>query len=142
MDTIEYLGFILTPTGLHMDLMKVAAIQSWLELWNVCDVQSFIGFANFYHHFITDYSQLTLPLTNLCKKTTPWIFGKTETTTFQSLKNTFSTAPVLCHWAPDLRMMVEMDVSDHTIAGILSVTTQDNEICPVAFFSPSLQRPQ
>src|SRR5260221_13621463 len=92
MDTVEYLGFILTLTGLHMDPMKVAAIQSWPELRNVRDVQSFLGFANFYCHFITDYSQLTLPLTNLCKKTT----------TFRSLKNVFSTAPVLCHWAPDL----------------------------------------
>jgi len=37
-------------------------------------------------------------------------------------------------------MMVEMDVSDHAIAGILLVTTQDNEICLVAFFfSHSLQ---
>ncbi len=65
-----------------MDLMKVAVIQSWPELWNVCNMQSFLGFVNFYHCFITDYSQLTLPLTNLCKKTTPWIFSKMETTTF------------------------------------------------------------
>ena len=27
-DTVEYLGFILTPTGLHMDLAKVAMIQN------------------------------------------------------------------------------------------------------------------
>src|SRR5258708_25725048 len=31
MDTVEYLGFILTPTGLHMDPVKVAAIQNWPE---------------------------------------------------------------------------------------------------------------
>src|SRR5258707_8852522 len=36
-------------------------------------------------------------------------------------------------------MTVETDASNHTIAGILSVTTQDNEIQPVAFFSHSLQ---
>src|SRR5258707_14297310 len=36
-------------------------------------------------------------------------------------------------------MMVETDVSDHAIAGILLVTTKDNEIRPVAFFSCSLQ---
>ena len=30
-DTVEYLGFILTLTGLCMDLVKVAAIQSWPE---------------------------------------------------------------------------------------------------------------
>jgi len=137
MDTIEYLGFILTPTGLHMDLAKVAVIQNWLELQNICDVQSFLGFVNFYCCFITDYSQMTLPLMNLCKKATPWNFGQKEMTAFQTLKNTFSTAPVLCHWALDLWMMVETDASDHTIAGILSVTTKDNEIRLVAFFSCS-----
>src|SRR5258707_6420131 len=36
-------------------------------------------------------------------------------------------------------MTVETDASDHAIAGILSVTTKDNEIRPVAFFSRSLQ---
>src|SRR5258708_29684735 len=36
-------------------------------------------------------------------------------------------------------MMVETDASDHVIAGILSVTTKDNEIRLVAFFSCSLQ---
>src|SRR5258707_9219238 len=109
MDTVKYLGFIFTPTGLQMDLMKVAAIQGWPEPWNVRDVQSFLGFTNFYHRFIADYSQLTLPLTNLCKKATPWNFGKMEATMFRSLKNAVSTAPVLCHSAPDLQMTVEPD---------------------------------
>src|SRR6266436_6298284 len=122
-----------------MDPVKVATIQNWPELWNIHDMQSFLGFANFYHHFIADYSQMTLPLMNLCKKATPWNFGKREMTTFQTLKNAFSTAPVLCHWVLDLWIMVETDVSDHVIAGILLVTTKDNEIQLVAFFSHSLQ---
>src|SRR5258708_13219025 len=95
---------------------------------------------NFYRCFIADYSQMTLPLTNLCKKATPWNFREREMTAFRTLKNAFSTAPVLCPWAPDLRMTVETDASDHTIAGILSVTTKDNEIRLVAFFSSSLPR--
>src|SRR5258708_12558064 len=32
MDTVEYLGFILSLVGLSMDLAKVLAIQDWLEL--------------------------------------------------------------------------------------------------------------
>src|SRR5258708_1057314 len=83
MDTVEYLGFILTPTGLHMDPTKVPAIQGWPEPRNVRYVQSFLGFKNFYCCFIADYPQLTLPLTNLCKKATPWNFGKMEATTFR-----------------------------------------------------------
>src|SRR5258708_3850908 len=55
------------------------------------------------------------------------------------LKAAFASAPVLCHWTLDLPMMVEMDASDFAIVGILSVTTPDNEIHPVAFFSHLLQ---
>src|SRR5258708_10026433 len=36
-------------------------------------------------------------------------------------------------------MMVEMDVSNYAIVGILSVTTEDGEIQPVAFYSCTLQ---
>src|SRR5258708_4186948 len=82
MDSVEYLGFILTPTGINMDPAKVAMIQNWLELRNVHDMQSFLGLVNFYCCFIVDYSQMTLPLTNLCKKATPWNFGKREMTAF------------------------------------------------------------
>src|SRR5260221_6444768 len=53
----------------------------------IYNMQSFLGFANFYCCFIMDYSQMTLPLMNLCKKATPWNFGKSETTAFQTLKN-------------------------------------------------------
>src|SRR5258708_7673337 len=77
-DTVEYLGFIFTPTGPNMTPIKVAAIRGGLNPRNVHDVQSFFGFETFSRRFIADYSQLTLPLTNLCKKATPWNFGKTE----------------------------------------------------------------
>src|SRR5260370_41857009 len=109
-----------------MDPMKVATIQGWPEPQNVCDVQSFLGFTNFYRRFIVDYSQMTLPLTNLCKNATPWNFREREMTTFQTLKNAFSKAPVLCHCAPDLSMLPETDASAHTIAEILAVTTKDH----------------
>ena len=47
-DTVEYLGYILSPTGLTMDPVKVQTIQDWPEPRKVKDVQSFLGFANFY----------------------------------------------------------------------------------------------
>jgi len=47
----------------------------------------------------------------------------------------FHLAPVLYHWAPDLPMTVETDASDYAIVGILSITTSDLEICPIAFHS-------
>ena len=137
-DTVEYLGFLLSPEGLKMDQTKVVTIQAWPEPRNVRDIQSFLGFTNFYRQFINGYSEITQPLTNLCQKATPWCFGDTEAAAFRRLKATFTTVPVLCHWAPDLPMTLETDALDHAIAGILSVTMPDQGICPVAFHSRSL----
>src|SRR5260221_9792700 len=82
---------------------------------------------------------MTLPLNHLCKKSTNWHFGMEEAKAFQNLKKVFESTPVLAHWAPDLPMTVETDASDCAIAGILSVTTEDGEIRPVAFYSRTLQ---
>src|SRR5258708_11141559 len=71
---VEYLGFILSPEGLHMDPAKVSTIQAWLVPRNVHEVQSFLGFANFYQCFISGYAEFTQPLTNLCWKNTPCHF--------------------------------------------------------------------
>ena len=95
MDTMEYLGFILSLEGLHMDPAKVLTIQSWPEPCNIHEVQSFLGFANFYQHFISHYAEFTQPLTNLCQKNTPWHFGESESAAFHHLKMTFHLAPVL-----------------------------------------------
>ena len=62
-DTIEYLGYILSPTGLCMSEKKVQIIQDWPEPRKVKDIQSFLGFANFYHRFIPNYSNITVLLT-------------------------------------------------------------------------------
>ena len=73
-DAIEYLGFILAKDGLKMDSTKIQTIMDWLEPRKVKDVQSFLGFANFYHHFISNYSKIVVPLTCLTCKETQWDF--------------------------------------------------------------------
>src|ERR1700732_3192705 len=50
-NSINYLGYILFPTGLSMDSEKIQTIQDWLEPRKVKDNQSFLGFANFYCQF-------------------------------------------------------------------------------------------
>src|SRR5882724_1300170 len=48
----EYLRYMLSPEGLTKALYKVQIIQDWPIPQKVKDIQSFLGFANFYHHFI------------------------------------------------------------------------------------------
>jgi hypothetical protein len=60
-DSMEYLRYILTSNRLCMAEDKVQTILDWLELCKVKDIQSFLGFANFYCWFIYRYSEITTP---------------------------------------------------------------------------------
>jgi hypothetical protein len=61
----EYLGYIITPTGISMDPEKVKAVEEWKEPTNIKGVQSFLRFTNFYRRFVRDFSKITAPLTKL-----------------------------------------------------------------------------
>jgi hypothetical protein len=45
---VEYLGYHISSKGISMSEKKVATIQDWTAPKKVKDVQSFLGFANFY----------------------------------------------------------------------------------------------
>ena len=46
-----------------MSVEKVQTIQDWPEPHKVKDIQFFLGFTNFYHCFIDNYSDIVTPLT-------------------------------------------------------------------------------
>ena len=70
-ESVEYLGYILSPSGLTMSNDKVKIIQDWLKPKKVKDIQSFLGFANFYCQFIFNYLDIVIPLTCLIQKDIP-----------------------------------------------------------------------
>ena len=121
---------------------KVKSIQDWPKPQKIKDVQSFLGFANFYRHFIDNYSNIVTLLTCLTRKGIPWNFSDSCCSTFQNLKNAFTSAPILTHWVPDTPIIVETDASDYAIAGILSIHCPDEEIRPVTYYSRTLSAPE
>ena len=54
---------------------KVKIIQDWTELKKVKNIQSFLGFANFYCRFIFNYSDIVIPLIHLIQKDILWKFN-------------------------------------------------------------------
>jgi len=133
-EKVEFLGFMLSPEGLSMDEAKVKVIQDWPVPRKVRDVQSFLGFANFYRRFILDYSKITVPLTRLTRKGIPWSWTDSCQQAFETLKKAFTTAPILTHWNPDAPIVVETDASDYALAAIIS-TYVEGDVHPIAFHS-------
>jgi len=138
LDSVEYLGYRLSPDGLTMSPDKIQTISDWPEPQKVKDIQSFLGFANFYRRFIFNYSDIVVPLTWLTQKDAPWNFSEDCRHSFNALKHAFTTAPILTHFIPDTPIIVETDASDYAIAGILSITCADREIRLVAYYSQTL----
>ena len=134
-DTTDFLGFIITPDGIKMDESKVQVIQDWLTLWKVKDIQSFLGFANFYHRFIANYSDMSVLLNRLTCKGVKWVWSPACQEVFKLLKDAFLSAPVLHHFDPSLPPIVETDASDYAVASIFSLRADDGDIHPVAFYS-------
>ena len=134
-ESVEYLGYILSSSGLTMSDDKVKIIQDWPEPKKIKDIQSFLGFANFYHWFIFNYSDIIILLTYLTQKDIPWKFNFSCHDAFNLLKKAFTSTPILAHWISDAQLIMETDTSDYALATILSIVNEDNEVYPIAFHS-------
>ena len=78
-----------------MDPDKVKAIQDQEVPTIVKGIRGFLGFMNFYRHFIQQYSEIVLPLTALTKKDYPFIQSTKADEVFRHLKRIFLTEPTL-----------------------------------------------
>jgi RNase H-like domain found in reverse transcriptase len=132
---VEFLGYMLLANGLTMSEEKVQTIRDWPEPWKIKDIQSFLGFANFYRRFIHNYSDITVPLTRLTRKGIPWAFTEDCRNSFKFLKKAFTSALILSHWVPDQPLVVETDASDYALGAILSMFDTSGELHPVVFHS-------
>ena len=95
--SVEYLGYILSPSSLTMSDDKVKIIQDWLEPKKIKYIQSFLSFTNFYYWFIFNYLNIVILLTHLTWKNIPWKFNFSCCDAFNSLKKTFTSTPILTY---------------------------------------------
>ena len=67
-ELVEYPRYILSSSDFTMSNNKVKIIQDWLGSKKVKNIQSFLGFANFYCWFIFNYLDIVISLTCLTQK--------------------------------------------------------------------------
>ena len=136
-DEVEYLRMIVKPSQLAMDPVKLDRIAGWPTPTKVKDVHSFLGFANFYQHFIPDYSNVAHPLIDLTKKNLAWNWSPSCQSSFNSLKCLFLSKPVL--HLPDLSapFAVATDASKHASGAIFLQTDSNGDWHPCSYLSQS-----
>jgi RNase H-like domain found in reverse transcriptase/Integrase zinc binding domain/Chromo (CHRromatin Organisation MOdifier) domain/Integrase core domain len=119
-----------------MDPTKVQAITEWPEPRNVKDLRQFLGFVNFYRHFLPKLADLTHFLTPLTGKK-GWVWTEIESDAFKKIKEAVTSDRILAIADNTLPYRVETDASDFAISAVLS-QEKDGLRRPIAFISRSL----
>ena len=134
---VEYLGMIVRLGQLAMDPVKLDGIAKWPTLTKVKDVRSFLSFANFYCHFIPNYSNVAHPLIDLTKKNIPWLWTTTHDAAFSQLKSLFLSKPILQLPNPSQPFALAADASKYTSGALLLQMDSNGEWHPCSYLSQS-----
>ena len=132
---VEYLGLIVRHNELKMDPTKVEGLSNWPTPQNVKQVRQFLGFGNFYRRFIKDYAKIAVPLNALTKKDRKFEWTPDCEQAFQTLKERFTSYPVLRMPDPTKPFQIEADASKYASGAILTQMDDDGARHPVCFMS-------
>jgi RNase H-like domain found in reverse transcriptase/Reverse transcriptase (RNA-dependent DNA polymerase) len=135
---VEYLGLIISAGKMEMDPVKIEGVSHWPIPNNVKQVQSFLGFVNFYRRFIQDFSDIAKPLHDLTRKDFTWNWSDACQEAFDTLKKAITSAPVLIFPDESKPYKFEADSSNYATGAVLSQEGEDQKWHPVAFLSKSL----
>ena len=85
--SIKYLRVVVSHDSVKMDPAKVAGVSEWPTPSNKKEVQSFLGFINFYQRFIEGFLHIARPLFDLTKADSAFKWSSKEKLAFDILKD-------------------------------------------------------
>ena len=97
-NSLPFLGHVLSADGIGVDLKKVAAVKEWPAPKNVGELRSFLGLANYFRRFMQGFAKRAAPLTSLLRKEAPYIWSTDCREAFEGLKNDLSSAQQGLFW--------------------------------------------
>jgi len=137
MEEIPILGVVVGKGQIQIEQEKIKAVKEWKMPTKVKDVESFLGFANFYQYFIQNFSH-TAKLLNELKDRKEWKWKEEHQRVFEELKKKITSQPVLALSRREGKFRVETDASGHAIGEVFS-QEQEEKWKPIAFLSSIMQ---
>jgi hypothetical protein len=131
---VDYLGHIISKSGVRADLGKIKAMVEWSFPTNIKALKGYLGLTGYYRKFIKDCGSFAVPLTAMLKKNAfHWDVAASEA--FQKLNAVVTKAPVLALPNCAQLFVIECDASG---LGIITFLIQEGK--PIAYLSKSLER--
>ncbi|KAK1649274.1 hypothetical protein QYE76_067079 [Lolium multiflorum] len=128
LDSVEFLGHVITKEGIAVNPSKVQSVLEWKSPKNAKEIRGFLGMAGYYRRFIEGFSKIAGPMTKLLKKNTPFVWTDECETSFQTLKEKLTTAPVLAVPEPGKDYTVYCDASKNGLGCVLMQDRKANVV--------------
>ena len=138
---IQYLGHILSATGIQLLPSKTQAIQCMNPPTSPKQVRAFLGLVGYYRKFIKNFAKIAKHLTLLTRRQVKFEWTPDHQTAFEWLKNAIVQAPILHYPHPNKTYIVYTDTLDNACGVQLSQNHNGMEF-PVAFLSHTFSETQ
>jgi hypothetical protein len=138
---VQFLGHVLNAKGISVDPAKIKTIEAWRRPTCRKDVQSFLGFCNYYRRFIARFAGLATPLVALVSPYVRWTWDQAQEESFQAMKYALCHTITLAFPEPDANLILDTDASDKGLGAVLSQVNANKgmvEEAPISFWSKSL----
>lgn len=130
--SVEYLGFVVSETGIEPGPVKVDAISKFPESRNVHEVRRFLGMASFFRKFVPKFAAIVAPLTELIRKEIEFHWNERERLAFERIKQMLTSRPVLGIYNPkSARTELHTDASAEGLGAILLQENDRKELHPI-----------
>jgi hypothetical protein len=110
---------VVSHEGIAVDPGKVKEVLEWKPPMIVSEVRSFLGLADYYKRFISNFSKIMKPITELLKKGNKYVWSEACDEAFKHLKKLLITSPVLAQPGTTKPFNVYCDASGTSLGGVL-----------------------
>ena len=122
---VEYLGHLITPSGIHPNPNCVKVVQEFPVPQSVRKVRQFLRVASYYHRFIHGFAKTAQPPHALTQKGAPFEWTQSCQNAFQELKSHLTESPLLAYPDFDKSFILETDASVKGLGAVLSQVQAD-----------------
>jgi len=117
----SFVGFRVDRYGIHTEEKMVKAVQDWAIPRTPTKLCGFLGLAGYYWKFVPKFVQRTHLLNGLAAKSKcEYAWTEQHRDQFEDLKKALRSAPVLATLDPEADFILQTDISDTAIGGVLA----------------------
>jgi hypothetical protein len=134
-ESVIFLGLKISGKGVETDPAKIEAVKSYPVPTDLRSSRGFIGFVGYYRRFITNFSKVASPITDLTRKNEPFVWTDERQLAFETLRDALITAPILAHYDPTLETTMQTDALHFGWGVIISQIHPDGLEHPISIES-------